>query len=98
LPALAVRLVPAGGVVGVSGSVRPRDLEQLGASSRTFRIVEVSSGTVLAEGVDMRATVDVLSRIDSIFDVSVAVWDPRTEEWRVLSPGEQRALWDVRER
>jgi hypothetical protein len=94
LPALAVRLVPAG---GVSVSVRPRDLE-LGTGSRTFRIVEVATGMVLAEGVDMRATVDVLSRIDSIFDVSVAVVDPRAEEWRVLSPGEQRALWDVRGR
>jgi hypothetical protein len=66
--------------------------------SRTFRIVEVSSGAVLADGIDMRATIEVLRRIDSIFDVSLAVWDPEAKAWRALTPGEQRALWDVRER
>jgi hypothetical protein len=53
---------------------------------------------VLAEGIDMRAAVGVLRRIDSIFDVSLAVWDPGAEAWRALTPGEQRALWDVRYR
>jgi hypothetical protein len=46
----------------------------------------------------MRAAIDVLSRIDSIFDVSVAVWDLDAAGWRALTPGEQRALWDVRKR
>jgi hypothetical protein len=46
----------------------------------------------------MRATVELLRRIDSIFDVSVAVWDREAQDWRALSPGEQRALWDVRRR
>lgn len=45
----------------------------------------------------MRVTIDVLGQIDSIFDVAVAVWDPEASVWRALTPGEQRALWDVRE-
>ena len=60
--------------------------------------MEVASGAVLADGVDMRATIEALGRIDSIFDVAVAVWDPAARAWRPLSPGEQRALWDFRRR
>jgi hypothetical protein len=45
----------------------------------------------------MRTTIDVLGRIDSIFDVSLAVWDRAACVWRALTPGEQRALWDFRE-
>ena len=66
--------------------------------SRAFKVVEVSSGKVLAEGVDMRAVIEVLRRTDSIFDVALAVWDPGADAWRALTPGEQRALWDVRDR
>ena len=75
---------------------RPLRAQQCCGGSWTFKIVEVASGAVLADGVDMRATVELLSRIDSIFDVAIAVWDRAAQAWRPLSPGEQRALWDVR--
>jgi hypothetical protein len=51
---------------------------------------------VLAEGVDARATLDVLGAVRSIVDVTVYVWDPEAEQWRRLTFGETKALWDQR--
>lgn len=65
---------------------------------RAFKIVELSSGALLAEDADARATIDLLSRIDSIFDVSIYVWHVAAQAWRQLTVGEQRTLWDFRGR
>lgn len=67
-------------------------------SSRRFSVIDMASGAVLAEDADARTTIDVLTRIDSIFDVLVEVWDPASGAWRRLTPGEQRMLWDCRRR
>ena len=53
---------------------------------------------MLAEGTDTRATIDVLTRVDSIFDVLVYVWQSPAKAWRALTPGEQRTMWDFRAR
>lgn len=63
-----------------------------------FKVVRVASGAVLAEGDEARATIELLKRIDSIFDVSVEMWHPETKAWRRLTPGEQRTLWNFRRR
>lgn len=68
------------------------------APARTFRVVEVVSGAVLANGADTRTTIDLLTRIDSIFDVTVFVWHPAARAWRQLTVGEQRTLWNFRGR
>ncbi len=65
---------------------------------RSFKVVDVMTREVLAEGVDARTAVSALEDVDSIVDVTVSVWDSHAERWRMLSFGEKRALWDYRGR
>jgi hypothetical protein len=60
---------------------------------RRFRVVDVVSGRVIAEDADARATVRSLEQVRSVVDVRVYVWQPKAEKWRLLSFGEQKALW-----
>src|SRR4051794_757428 len=61
-----------------------------------FKIVDGMTRQVLAEGADTRATVELLEGIRSVVDVSVYVWDHRTDAWRPLSMGERKTLWNLR--
>jgi hypothetical protein len=63
---------------------------------RRFRVVDVVSARVLAEGIDARATVRVLEGVRSVVDVRVYVWQPRAKKWRLLTMGEQKAMWERR--
>jgi hypothetical protein len=65
---------------------------------RTFKVVDVVSGDVLSEGQGTRATVAVLEDVASVVDVRVFVWEPEGEDWRLLTLGEQGALWRFRGR
>ncbi len=67
---------------------------------RRFKLVDVLTREVLAEGTDARATVERLERVRSIVDVTIWVWEPEPEHerWRMLSLEEARALWDYRGR
>jgi len=31
-------------------------------------------------------------------DVNLYVWEPRREDWRLLTLGEKRTIWNLRER
>ncbi len=62
---------------------------------RAFRVMDVMTRQVLVEG-DVRAAVSVLEDIRSIVDVRVAVWEPTTERWRMLTFGETKTLWEYR--
>ena len=68
------------------------------ASRRMFKVIRVANGEVLAEGTDTRVTIDVLTRVESIFDVLVYVWQSPAKAWRALTLGEQRTMWDFRAR
>jgi|SRR5271165_937917 len=61
-----------------------------------FKVVDIRSSRVLAEGSDTRATVDLLEDIGSVVDVRIYVWMPQTERWRLLTLGEQKTLWGFR--
>lgn len=61
-----------------------------------FKVVDVLTRQVLGEDLSTRETVDALRSVRSVVDVNVFVWDPSHERWRLLSTGEQRALWDLR--
>jgi hypothetical protein len=61
-----------------------------------FKIVDVMSARVLADGITARATVDLLADIRSVLDVRIYVWMQRAERWRLLSLGEHKALWRFR--
>ncbi len=65
---------------------------------RRFKVVDVLTREVLADGADARATVEVLEGVRSIVDVTIWVWHPEGERWRMLSLEQARALWDYRGR
>jgi hypothetical protein len=75
----------------------PRKREQAPAPRvpRRFKVVDLVSSKTLAEGADMRATLDVLSEVRSAVDVRIFVWDDEAEKWHLLTLPEQRALWDA---
>jgi hypothetical protein len=62
---------------------------------RTFKVVDVTTRAVLAEGTGARATLAVLGSVRSVVDVNVYVWE--REHWRLLTLAEQRLLWERRE-
>ncbi len=63
---------------------------------RPFKVVDVATRAVLADGASARETLDVLGDVRSIVDVNVSVWEPDEGRWRLLRLAEQRALWDRR--
>ena len=63
-----------------------------------FKVVDVRSSRVLAEGVGAREAVDVLEDVDSVIDVRIYVWMRPAERWRLLTLAERRALWGFRRR
>jgi hypothetical protein len=64
---------------------------------RRFKIVDVMTREVLAEDADARATVEVLRTVRSLVDVTLWVWEPAHERWRMLTLDESRALWSYRQ-
>jgi hypothetical protein len=62
---------------------------------RTFKILDVMTRETLAEGIDLRTTVDLLGDVRSNVDVHVYVWDADRRRWRMLGLSEQRALWEA---
>ena len=65
---------------------------------RTFKVVDVMSARVLAEGADTRETLELLAGMRSVIDARIYVWAPGAERWRLLSIAEQRELWQLRDR
>ncbi len=62
----------------------------------SFKIVDIRSSGVLAEGIGARETVDLLEGVGSVVDIRIYVWMPLTERWRLLTLAEQKALWAFR--
>ena len=62
----------------------------------TFKVIEVTTKAVLGEGLDTRATVELLRGVHSVVDVRLYVWQPHLEEWRMLTLSETNALWGFR--
>ena len=63
-----------------------------------FRVVDVMTGQTLADDATGRQTVDALKAIRSVVDVRISRWDSENERYRPLTLGEQRAIWDLRDR
>ena len=63
---------------------------------RSFKVRDVMTREMLAEGVDLASTLDLLGDVRAIVDVQVYVWDTERTRWRMLDLDEQRALWDAR--
>jgi hypothetical protein len=65
---------------------------------RRFKVVDVVSGRALAEDVGTRDALRALRDVVSVVDVTVHAWDDRRGRWRLLTRGEQQALWAARDR
>jgi hypothetical protein len=63
-----------------------------------FKVADVMSARVLAEGIGARATVDLLEDMRSVTDVRIFLWLETTGRWRLLTLAEQKALWGFRRR
>ncbi len=63
-----------------------------------FKVVDVMTREVLAEGADTRTTVKLLEDVRSIVDVTIWVWHADTGRWRMLTLDEARSLWEYRGR
>jgi hypothetical protein len=63
---------------------------------RRFKIVDIMTRRVLAEGVGLRTALDVLKDVHSVVDVTIYAWQPDARRWRPLMLDERRALWERR--
>jgi hypothetical protein len=61
-----------------------------------FRVIDVMTQEVLAEGADTPSTVELLNGIRSVVDVRIYTWDEQAEKWRLLPHGDQKLLWSFR--
>ena len=62
---------------------------------RRFRVVDVMSRKLLAEG-GVRETLELLATVEHIVDVTISVWEPGEDRWRLLTLAERQAVWDRR--
>ncbi|MDX6667415.1 MAG: hypothetical protein QOK04_795 [Solirubrobacteraceae bacterium] len=62
----------------------------------SFKVVDLLTQEVLAEGADTRATVELLEGIRSVVDVRIYTWDVHAETWRLLPHGDHKLLWSFR--
>jgi len=74
----------------------PKQAEPRGP--RRFKVVDVMTREVLADGADTRAAVKLLEDVRSIVDVTIWVWQPEAKRWRMLTLEEARSLWEYRGR
>jgi hypothetical protein len=64
---------------------------------RSFKVVDVMSAQVMAEGVGTRETLALLAGMKTMIDARIYAWVPGAERWRLLRLEEQRALWALRD-
>ena len=62
-----------------------------------FKVVEVTTHRVLAEDADARTTIAALRDVHSVVDVAISVWSEKDGRYRLLTHGEQKTLWDLRD-
>jgi hypothetical protein len=62
-----------------------------------FRIVDLVTRETLADGASTAEAVEVLRELRSPVDVNVYLWREQPGHWRLLTQGEKRALWDLRD-
>jgi hypothetical protein len=62
----------------------------------TFKLLDVMTSQVLAEGVGARAVVELLEGFNSLVDVRIYARPAGTRRWRLLGLDDQRLLWGFR--
>ena len=66
------------------------------APPRRFRVIDARSRELLLEDAEAATTIELLGGIDQPVDVSVYVWEPKSEQWRLLTNRERKLLWERR--
>jgi hypothetical protein len=64
---------------------------------RQFKVVDVTTREVLAEDASIREALVALRDVHSVVDVAVSVRRGDDGRYRLLTQGEQRALWARRD-
>lgn len=75
--------------------VRRTEPEAKPRTPKRFKVVDVMTREPLLDDATTRDTVDLLKDVRSVVDVNVYVWQEDDDRWRLLSLGEQRAMWDL---
>jgi hypothetical protein len=63
---------------------------------RRFKVVDVTTREVLADDATTRQTLAALRDVHSVVDVAISVWSDKDRRYRLLTHGEQKALWVMR--
>jgi hypothetical protein len=65
---------------------------------RRFRVVDVTTREVLADDASAREALAALRDVHGVTDVAISSWSEKHGRYRLLTHGEQKALWDMRGR
>jgi hypothetical protein len=65
------------------------------AAQHRFKVVDVMTNQELVTDASARDTVEVLSGVRSVVDVTVYIWQEDRGRWRMLTLEECRALWGL---
>jgi hypothetical protein len=76
----------------------PRENPPEPTPPRRFRVIDARSRQLLAQDANAPDTIDVLRAAEQSVDVSVYVWEPKPETWRLLTSREKSLLWELRRR
>jgi hypothetical protein len=74
----------------------PKEKPAEPAPPRRFRVIDALSRELLADDADAAATIELLRGIERPVDVSLYVWEPKADKWRLLTRRERTLLWDRR--
>lgn len=77
---------------------RPRDEPPEPTPPRRFRVIDARSRELLVDDSNAPDTLEVLRQVEQPVDVSVYVWEPKAETWRLLTNREKSLLWEFRRR
>jgi hypothetical protein len=77
---------------------RPKQEAPEPAPPRRFRVIDALSREILAEDANAPETLELLRGIAQPVDVSIYVWEHRSQEWRLLTNRERKLLWEFRDR
>lgn len=62
------------------------------APPRRFRVIDALSREVITEDASLAETVKLLGQVRQLVDVSVYVWEPKADDWRLLTRRELSLL------
>jgi len=76
---------------------RPKKQPAEPTPPRRFRVIDARSRELLTEDANAPETLELLREIEQPVDVSVYVWEPKAETWRLLTTREKALLWEFRQ-